>query len=779
TLVIALQRAGDFNKNDQAPPAAILWPDKERQWEPLLPALRLRLPLLTLDSYDPAAHSGPASYLRCIIAGALDETLPAGGVPVIYLPGVSRQDVRAVEECPKPLQPLAELQYRGVIFSHKNGRDWTIAGFLQAADGLGIAVGSDAATREAMQRALLKLAHEPIARLKKEAPLKAAFFDELLNPDQVRRLLLWLNDPTGYPDSLTPAEWYAFCALCKQKYGFHPLDDGALAGAERLGRRQGAWQNVWDRFEENPEGYPNLPELLARAQPQLSLFGESTPVWPNYNRTAEEALRSALLALGAAAPADARNTIAHLEADHGPRRTWVWAKLGQAPLASALQHLAALAGATEKPLGGATVADIAAAYTEKGWQADAAALDALAAVEAAEDVAAVKAAVAALYRPWLEKAAAVLQTAVLGNPAASYAPGPPPAAEAGTCILFSDALRFDVGKKLAAALERRGLACKIGWRLAALPTVTPTAKPAVAPVAGQMAGSGEPGLTPIVKATGASSTAAALRKLLEGAGYQILTGDALGDSIGMAWTELGAIDQYGHEHGWKLSHHLPAELRGLERRIDALLAHGWQQVVVVTDHGWLLLPLGLSLGTKPLGLSLGTKPDGLPKVELPQHLTVVRKGRCAVLKEGAQTDQHTIPWHWDGDVRIAVASGIACYEAGVEYEHGGISPQECVTPVITVSKPVAATTVEAAITAMTWKGLRCAITVSGAGAGMTVDLRTKTGNAATSLAAPKAVEAGAASLLVEDDDQLGAAAFVVLLNAEGALVAQAQTTVGG
>ena len=50
---------------------------------------------------------------------------------------------------------------------------------------------------------------------------------------------------------------------------------------------------------------------------------------------------------------------------------------------------------------------------------------------------------------------------------------------------------------------------------------------------------------------------------------------------------------------------------------------------------------------------------------------------------------------------------------------------------------------------------------------------------ATSLAAPKAVEAGAASLLVEDDDQLGAAAFVVLLNAEGALVAQAQTTVGG
>ncbi len=49
TLVEALPqsllRAGQYNKTDQCPPAAILWPDKERQWEPLLPALRERLPL--------------------------------------------------------------------------------------------------------------------------------------------------------------------------------------------------------------------------------------------------------------------------------------------------------------------------------------------------------------------------------------------------------------------------------------------------------------------------------------------------------------------------------------------------------------------------------------------------------------------------------------------------------------------------------------------------------------------------------------------------------------
>ena len=47
----------------------------------------------------------------------------------------------------------------------------------------------------------------------------------------------------------------------------------------------------------------------------------------------------------------------------------------------------------------------------------------------------------------------------------------------------------------------------------------------------------------------------------------------------------------------------------------ALIAHGWRQVIVITDHGWLLLP------------------DGLPKTELKEHLTEIRKGRCARLKE--------------------------------------------------------------------------------------------------------------------------------------------------
>ena len=139
-LVTALERAGRYNRNDQSPPAAVLWPDKERQWEPLLSQLRSKLPLITVGPYEPALRQGPAYWVRCMLNGTLgDGWLPEGVTPIVYLPGVSKQEIRAVESCPKPLQPLAELQYRGLIWTQKNGRDWTVQAFLQSEDGgLGI-----------------------------------------------------------------------------------------------------------------------------------------------------------------------------------------------------------------------------------------------------------------------------------------------------------------------------------------------------------------------------------------------------------------------------------------------------------------------------------------------------------------------------------------------------------------------------------------------------------------------------------------------------------------
>jgi hypothetical protein len=131
--VQSIARAGEYNRNDQVAPAVILWPDKERQWEPLLPLLRERLAhLLTLGTYDVGTRTGPAVWLRCMIARSLPEAKwTEKDIPVIYLPGVSRQELRAVAECPAPLMPLAELQYRGAFWSQVNHKDWTVLAFLQ------------------------------------------------------------------------------------------------------------------------------------------------------------------------------------------------------------------------------------------------------------------------------------------------------------------------------------------------------------------------------------------------------------------------------------------------------------------------------------------------------------------------------------------------------------------------------------------------------------------------------------------------------------------------
>ena len=762
-LVKAIRAAGMYNRNDQAPPAAVLWTDKERQWEPLLPQLRQQVAVLTLGGYAPGERTGPAYWIRCMIARTLPEDrLADDETPIVYLPGYSRQDLRAVEECPAGLKLLVEIQYRCVLWTQKNGRDWTIAAFLQAADGgLGIEVSSDAATREALKRTLCRLVDEPIEALRRQAPIRAPFLDTLLNPDEVRSLLRWLNDPQGSRSGMPVAEWESFRSVCKGNYSFDPQRDGALRGAELLGGRSGPWEAVWQRFEKWPLSYPNLPALLRQARPtQGRLFERS--VRPQDNEQDEATLRGRLLELGNSLPGEARDAVLTLEQQHGWRRESVWGTLGQAPLAVALQHLAILAAQTERPLGGVGVRGIGEAYARDGWRTDVAVLDALAAIERAEDVAAVGAAISALYRPWLEDAAVALQQAVASaSPGEGYLSAGLDPQDAGACIIFSDGLRYDLGRRLAELVGGQGLVCEVGWRLAALPSVTATAKPAVSPVAAFFRGGSD--LSAAARTSGSQVNAEVLRRQLVEAGYQVLRGEDTGDPSGRAWTELGAIDAYGHEHGWRIAHHAAGELRSLSHRIVLLIEAGWPRVVVVTDHGWLLLP------------------GGLPKVELPEHLTETRKGRCARLKENSTTDQQTVPWYWDAGVRIAVAPGICCYEAGKKYEHGGLSPQECVVPMLTIFRSAAATAQIVTISSVIWRGLRCSVSVEGSGPGVSVDLRTRAADAGTSIStgAKTVNEQGAVSLPVPGDDRNGEAAVVVVLSTDGNVLAQSATIVGG
>jgi hypothetical protein len=143
----------------------------------VLPRLQTELPeLLILGDYAPEKRTGPAIWLRCVIAevarasrSGFSEIPDRDGLatPILYLPGVSRQDIRAVENWPDNLKPLAELQYRGVIWSQINAKDWTILAFLKSDQGgLGLDVAQDNDAKNAMQLALPRLLDEDVELLK-------------------------------------------------------------------------------------------------------------------------------------------------------------------------------------------------------------------------------------------------------------------------------------------------------------------------------------------------------------------------------------------------------------------------------------------------------------------------------------------------------------------------------------------------------------------------------------------------------------------------------------
>jgi hypothetical protein len=343
-LIAPLQGAAAYNRDDVVPPAAVLWTDERREWESLVPRLCVVLPqFLTFGAYGQASRVGPAIWLRCVLAGRIpDVAIPPDLVPIVYLPGVSRLTLRATEDCPPELRPLAELQYRGVFWSQSNGKDWTIAAFLQSdRGGLGLDVARDRATAASIRRTLGKLLDVPVVDLRAKAtqgPIESEDFDALISDDPVDDLLTWLSDPRGARERWDTSQWDTLCSRCKSDYGFDPVEDGELVGAERLGSQaKPAWQTAWKRFSAMPSRYAGLVDLLRKAKPSSPsgdlLASLPSEAWPQDNEAEEAELRQALYDLAALPVAQARAQIRELEQKHEVRRSWVWAKLGRAPLA--------------------------------------------------------------------------------------------------------------------------------------------------------------------------------------------------------------------------------------------------------------------------------------------------------------------------------------------------------------------------------------------------------------------------------------------------------------
>jgi len=58
-LVRAVREAAVFNAQIQVPPACILWPDKERQFEAIIPRLQEQMPeLCVLGKYNAESRRG-------------------------------------------------------------------------------------------------------------------------------------------------------------------------------------------------------------------------------------------------------------------------------------------------------------------------------------------------------------------------------------------------------------------------------------------------------------------------------------------------------------------------------------------------------------------------------------------------------------------------------------------------------------------------------------------------------------------------------------------------
>ena len=763
-IFTSLSNASGYNKGAQHRPAVVLWTDHEVQWGSTISALRSAgLPIFVLGDYVPDQFTGPAIWLKCEIAKYVTDKGREGLTPILYLPGVSRNDLRAIESCPRHLQPLAELQYRGVYWSQVNGKDWTVNAILTSGNGgLGLKVAQDRLTYQAQARVLNagELLNKRVADFENQT-LDAAYFDSLIAPNPTRDVLAWMNEPEVKQKEWAGSHWDVFASNCRKDFGFKPEQDGVMTAAEKLTKQEGKWKAVWENYADSFNSFLNVLELLERVAPPADMFADRAG-YPQANLTEEQNLRQRLVEVGKLTSNKSREALLDLEKNHGERRNWLWAKMGKSPLAKALEHLSKLAELAALPLSSLKLKELSAQYTETLWQIDSAALEALASVSTKIDSQAVEAALKSVYVPWLEEVSKRFQQAVKDNGGFGHSPTREEA-KPGLCVLFVDGLRYDVARQLVAKFESASIKSALDTKWTSIPSVTASGKAWVSPVASLIQGNvNDRDFEPSVAADSKPLSAYNFKKLLEQAGWEVLGNDEVGDPAGSAWTVCGDLDHYGHEHGLKLAKEVPNQLAHITERVLELLDAGWKTVRIVTDHGWLLVP------------------GGLPKVELSQFEAETRWGRCAVLKDSSKGTPLTFGWDWCNEVQIAMAPGISSFIAGSDYSHGGLSLQESLVPVIEIKNQRPATKKKTvSIKNVSWMGLRCHIEVEPIQEGLVADIRTKVAAADSTVAAsPKGIEQGRASLAVPDDDLMGAAAIVVILDNAGNVVQKQNTTIG-
>lgn len=649
---------------------AILWTDKEAVWQQAIPMLKTAMPeLLELGDYNPEQRTGPAVWLKCVLAG-LANPLPTGNVPVIYLPGVSRRELRAIESCPKHLIQLAELQYRSCWWaSPNNNRDWSVSAFLANSNiGLELNIAKDKTTQETLTQVLEPLLEAEVNSLQGKR-ITSRELQALVVEDPIRDLLHWLDNP-AIADSWKPMRQVMLQQYCLTEYSLS-LDraNREIFLAKLCEQPAPIWAALWARFEDIAERLPGLLKQLETIQPlALALNADC---YLSLALEDEKQLAKAFKAMAHKSDLEVDTEITALHKQQVMRVGSLWSRLGYTAFTDALEHLATLVSLKNKPFGGPNLEVMASAYQREFWQIDYAALQSMTCAQNDSQRELIAGVLSVIYTPWLESRVQhfqqlVKQNGYSNNDHTVKEPSARPYQVNSQVVFFVDGLRFDVASEFVKSLEI-DYSVKLSAQWSALPSLTATAKAAVTPVSALLTGDiDNSNFIPTVQSTGSDFSSSNFKKLLKQQGWQYLDGVETGDPTGLAWVQTGDLDKAGHKEQLRLPSRIDDILNEVRARIQGLKQAGWQHIRIVTDHGWLWVP------------------GKMPKATLTKVATNEQTPRCAILKSTASSEQVTSPWYWNNHVNIAFAPGISAFRAGLHYDHGGLSLQECLTPVIDI-----------------------------------------------------------------------------------------------
>lgn len=244
-----------------------------------------------------------------------------------------------------------------------------------------------------------------------------------------------------------------------------------------------------------------------------------------------------------------------------------------------------------------------------------------------------------------------------------------------------DALRYELAQALEVALGTQH-GTKIEMACASLPCLTPIGMASLLPGASAMEIKVDAGKAVAVMAgkpvDGPKARAEVLAAYVGANRTRLVDLEDLAngkfpddiETIEVLAVKTNDIDSLGESNPLYFIGMLPGILRKIQLAVNKLAEAGFTRAILTTDHGFAWMQ----------STSAGNA------VNKPPGQWAMAKDR-ALLGEGT-ADAHSMVLNAaDAGIRssiphIAVPRGMATYTAGVTYFHGGISPQECILPVL-------------------------------------------------------------------------------------------------